>query len=275
MVKSCLEVLESLPIDVRTIGLLAGKLRSSTRSQELTSLLQRYELTKETKTLENIIHFTYFRCENNPLPPHLCLFRKHYVELRNHWPHERHRSILSMENPKSQSLRFLWTNDNPRALTAMRYELHRWGSSQTAEEQHESSLPELQRSVLFHEIFQHYMFLKKNPNLCKNRKSVAIPIVEIPMKPLGQTIPDSRIRNMFKRRVAHVWNVLALENPALSPSQEALLTEIVNDPLPSAAVANRRSLQRMYRRACKGAYVIRPHPDLGLEILESPLVKRL
>ncbi|SCU87243.1 LAFA_0E05578g1_1 [Lachancea sp. 'fantastica'] len=272
MVKSFLEVLETLPLDIRTLDVLAGKLRSSTRPQELISLLHQYELTRENKTLENIIHFTYFQC-NNGLPPHIRLFRTHYVELRDHWPHERHRSILSMENPKSQSLRFLWSNDNSKVLTAMRYQPHCWGSSQNPEAQH--ALPELRRTVLFHEIFQHYLFLKKNPHLCKNRRALAIPIVEIPMDPLGHTIADSRIRNLFKHKVAHVWNVLALENPALSPSQEGLLTEIVHNPLPSSAVANRRSLQRIYRRACRGAYVIQPHPDFGVEIQESSLLKQL
>ncbi|SCV00281.1 LAME_0G08702g1_1 [Lachancea meyersii CBS 8951] len=271
MSKPCLDVLKALPLDVRTLKTLSEKLRSSSKPEELVSLLRQYELTRDTKTLENIIHRTYFQWSST-LPPHLHSFRKHYVELRNHWPYECHRSILFMESPKSQSLRFMWSNDSPRALTTMHYNLHSWASH---EEQQPAPLANLQRTVLFHELFQHYMFLKRNPHLCKNRKTLAIPIVEIPMKPLGQTIPDSRIRNLFKRKVAYVWKVLAQENPPLSTSQEQCLAEIVDSPLPSSTVESRRSLQRMYRRACKGAYVIRPHSDLGLDIAESSLLKKL
>ncbi|SCU86030.1 LANO_0C06480g1_1 [Lachancea nothofagi CBS 11611] len=265
---ACQKALESLPLDVRTLELLST-IATSSKPPALLELLRHYELKKDSKTLETIIHKTYFQWSSG-LPQHLRAFRTHYQDLRGHWPYEHHRAILSMDSPKSQSMRFLWSGNNPKVLATMQYQRHRWAAEQTPE-----SLTELQRTVLFHEIFQHFMFLKRNPHLCKNRKTLAIPIVEISLRPLGQNISDLRIRNLFKKKIAYVWDVLAQENPALCPLSEKLLVDIVESPQPANNSMSPRALQRMYRRACKGAYVLQQHSNLGLDIAESDLIKML
>lgn len=260
--------LEKLPLDIRTLELLEKKLlkKSLPGFQELA---QQYTADGSSKSLESIVHLTYFHWCNEDAP-HIKKFREHYAELRDHWPYEFHRSILSMDTPKTQSIRFLWSSNSSKVLSKMSYEKYAHDT-----EERPSRLTELQRTVQFHEVFQHFLFLKSRPHLCKTRKGLAVPIVEIPMKPLGQNIPEVRVRNLFKRKIAYVWKVLALDSPALSRQNELSLAEIIDSPQLPEDVSSKRELKRLYQRACRGAYTIEQHPVLGLEIKESKLLKRL
>lgn len=261
-----IQVLEKLPLDVRTLKLIEKRLERA-ESLRFLELARQYEAKKDYKTLENIIHHTYFSWENE-IPQHIKAFREHYNELRDFWPYECHRTILGMQSPKSQSIRFLWSAGNPRVLAAMRYGSYGWNREGGGER-----LTELERTLRFHEIFQHFLFLQRRPQLCKNRKHLSVPIVEIPMKPLGQNIADVRIKNLFKRKVAYVWRILAVDNPALSAENESLLMDIIESPQLPQGQTSSRMLKRLYQRACRGAYVIKPHPTLGLEIEESKILK--
>ncbi|SCU90322.1 LADA_0F03268g1_1 [Lachancea dasiensis] len=266
----CTRYLKSLPLDARTVDLLSRKVTEGA-ILGLPELLHRYQVYEDSKTLETIIHKTYFQWTND-LPSHIVEFRKNYGELRDHWPREFHRSLLSMESPKVGSLRHLWNNCNPKVLERMEFSKHRW-----AREPGSATLTDGQRNAHFRDIFLHYMFLKQSPHLCKNRKAVAAPVVEIPMKPLGHDIAETRIRNLLKRKVAYVWKVLAVDNPPLSLGNEKLLQQIIEDPSPfTGCVTSKRSLQRMYRRACKGAYVVKePSNSRDLQFEVSALLKRL
>ncbi|CUS25057.1 LAQU0S25e00914g1_1 [Lachancea quebecensis] len=265
---TAVRALEKLPLDIRTLELLERKLTKKSLPG-FPELAQQFAADGNLKSLESIVHLTYFHwC--NEAAPHIKKFREHYVELRDHWPYEFHRSILSMDSPKSQSIRFLWSSNSPKVLSKMSYERYMGRA-----EEGPRKLTELQRTVQFHEIFQHFLFLKSKPYLCKTRKGLAIPIVEIPMKPLGQNIPEVRVRNLFKRKIAYVWRILALDNPALSIPNERSLTEIIDSPRLPGGASSGRELRRLYQRACRGAYTINQHPVLGLEIKESELLKRL
>ncbi|SCW04249.1 LAFE_0H09362g1_1 [Lachancea fermentati] len=268
--KDLLNAIRELPLDSRTVNLLQGITGSLSVNSlfQLRSLVRHFQLHEDSKSLDAIIYNTYFHWSNYQLP-HLKSFRVHYSELRDHWPYERHRMLFTMASPKKTSLRYMWNDCKPKVLAAMQYNQHRWPTSKIP-----YCLPEIQRTLLFNEIFQHYLFLKKHPHLCKNKRQLPVPIVEIPMKPLGQDIADVRIANLFKRKVAETWTFLAEDNPALSLENEELLLNILNSPN-SAGVKSSRWLRRMYQRACRRAYVVRPHPVIGLAIEPSKLVKIL
>lgn len=162
-----------------------------------------------------------------------------------HWPYERHRSILNMEKPRSTSLRYRWEDSSKTVLSMAEYSKNPWFEDNIVSKK----LTILQRDLLFHSVFSHYLFLKANPRLCNNGRNLPIPIVEIPMRPLGNDIAVSRIKNLFKSKVAHTYRILAIENPVLSRGNENTLSEIISD-------ASSRKQRRLYQATCKRAYVM-------------------
>ncbi|SCV04379.1 LAMI_0H15654g1_1 [Lachancea mirantina] len=259
--------IEKLPLDIRTNELLM-RVASAQKPLRLEHMIAQFESTREPKQLENIIHELYFRW-NNELPEHLKRFRRFYAELRDHWPYERHRALLAMSNPRETSVRYLWVNKSSVALENLQLERHGW-----ALQAQPYCLSNLGRSLVMHEIFHHCLFLKRSPRLCKNRKEVPIPIVEIPLNPLGHDIPDVRIRNLFRRKVAETFRLLAEENPPLSDECEKALRKIIECPQPANG-ASSRQLRRLYQRSCRGAYTVHRDPQVGLNFIVSPLLKDL
>lgn len=299
-VKTLLNFLECLPLDTRTLDLLEGtvKLGSSALLDTLEQKLFDYQANESSKSLEWIVYNTHFHW-NNTTPLHIQKFRQNYHDLREHWPYERHRDLLSMSAPKRVSIRYMWNDNNKKVLSSMRFERNPWCRNDPLEQLNAfnvnkilnyraleeeknrgstlSTLPkisQLELTLLFHEIFQHYMFLKRNPKLCKYGKKLPIPIVEIPMKPLGQDIPLVRIRNLFKRKAAATWKLLAEENPVLSLENEALLLDIIASPHHSTNVSDRK-IKRLYQRACKHSYVICEDRSIGLDFQISKLLKNI
>ncbi|QLG74557.1 hypothetical protein HG535_0G04400 [Zygotorulaspora mrakii] len=271
--------LDRLPLHRETLSLLESRLKDDKTNRDMlvsmSDLVLQYERaahrsigSEKKKALESLIHHVYF-IWNNPLPDHLQKFRKNYRDMIMFWPYERHRSLLNMENPKKLSLRYRWSDNNENVLAMMRYEKNPWmtyckqdaqpeGADLTqafAESERDpvnvpnKNGPVIDRDNLFFSIFTHYLFLKSNARLCKNGKNLPIPIVEIPLRPLGQDVAVSRIQNIFKRKVAQIWKILAVENPVLSVTNEHALYRIVSETV-------NRPLRRLYQKACKRAYVI-------------------
>lgn len=262
--------IQSLPLHQETIKVL---LKCSTNNLEralnVAQEVYNYESSNSCKALESLIHRAHLLWDN-PLPPHLKQFQTYYKEMRNHWPYEQHRSLLYMDNPRKESLAYLWRDCHSAVVSKMRYDRHRWADDSTTQ-----SLDSTQRHLLFSAIFRHYFFLKSNSRLCQNGRKLPVPIVEIPMRPLGHDAADSRVRNLFKSRVATTWNLLALDNRPLSSENELLLSDIIDN-------ACSRAQKRLYQKACRRAYIVSSEekdegPFEGLRNLEfspSPLLLR-
>lgn len=252
LVATLIKSLESLPLHRKSLDILEAKLKlkpSKPFTVSLAQLISRYEETRgkptvERRSLESLIYHTHFVWGTH-LPTHLQLFRKHYTEVVAFWPYEHHRAILSMKNPRASSLRYRWDDNSPVALSMMRYTRNPWCDP----EQSDQGLTSLQRDLLFNVIFTHYLFLKQNPRLCKNGRKLPVPIVEIPMRPLGNDIAAVRIKNLFQRRVGSIHRILAVDNPVLSREGEVLLYDIIQD-------SSTRKQARLYQAACRRAYVI-------------------
>lgn len=251
LVQPLLKSLEKLPLHTKTLDLLVGKLKgdeSKTIIIPLAQLVSNLESSRaeaqRIKALESIIYHTHF-VWGSPLPVHLKMFRSYYTDMLMHWPYERHRSILNMEKPRSTSLRYRWEDSSKTVLSMAEYSKNPWFEDNIVSKK----LTILQRDLLFHSVFSHYLFLKANPRLCNNGRNLPIPIVEIPMRPLGNDIAVSRIKNLFKSKVAHTYRILAIENPVLSRGNENTLSEIISD-------ASSRKQRRLYQATCKRAYVM-------------------
>ncbi|SJM82695.1 related to Genetic interactor of prohibitin 5, mitochondrial [Zygosaccharomyces bailii] len=264
--RSCIA---ALPLHKETIRMLTKcSERNSERALSVAQEVYNYERGDSSKALEMLICRAHMLW-NNPLPPHLKNFQANYAELRNHWPYEHHRSLLYIENPRKESLAYLWRDCNSSVLKKMCYDKHRWADDSA------EALAPTQRQQLLDMIFHHYLFLKNNVRLCQNSRKLPVPIVEIPMRPLGNDAADSRIRNIFKRKIAMVWNLLAWDNRPLSGENELLLSDIIRS-------ASSRTQKRLYQRACKRAYIISQGPgdekltgDLqSLHFSPSPLLLR-
>lgn len=251
LVQPLLKALERLPLHSKTLDLLACKLKgdeSKTVIIPLAKLVSNLESsraeTQRIKALESIIYHSHF-VWGSPLPVHLKMFQSHYTDMLMHWPYERHRSILNMEKPRSTSLRYRWEDSSKTVLSMAEYSKNPWIEDNILSKK----LTIIQRDLLFHSVFSHYLFLKANPRLCNNGRNLPIPIVEIPMRPLGNDIAVSRIKNLFKSKVAHTYRILAIENPVLSRGSENILSEIISD-------ASSRKQRRLYQASCKRAYVM-------------------
>lgn len=303
-----LESLNNLPLHAKTLDVLNDKVTSTNMESSLNDIifpmsdmvyeyeraLNRGPKTEQYKPLEALIYHAHFIWEN-PLPTHLKSFLKHYEELLMFWPYEHHRSLLSMDNPKKSSIRYRWNDNHKNVLTMMQFKKNPWltyhnennveaditkalgletgknkKQNTTSKTACNGSLTHSERDLIFHSIFNHYYFLKVNPRLCQNGKKLPIPVVEIPMRPLGEDIAAVRIKNLFKRKVANTWRILATENPALSKQNEQLLSEIISE-------SKSRKLSRLYQRACKRAYLIEEDNSDGetgtlLKFEASPLL---
>ncbi|QLL32020.1 hypothetical protein HG536_0C01880 [Torulaspora globosa] len=252
LIPPLVESLDRLPLHKKSLEVLEAKLKSQPSKQfmlSLARLISDYEKSRgraavERRQLESLIYHTHF-VWSTPRPAHLQLFRKHYTEVVAFWPYEHHRAILSMKKPKTTSLRYRWDDSSAAVLSMMRYTRNPWCD----QEPHGGGLTSLQRELLFNAIFAHYLFLKQNPRLCKNGRKLPIPIVEIPMRPLGNDIAAVRIKNLFKRKVSSIYNILAVDNPMLSRESEALLCSIIQD-------SPTRKQARLYQAACRRAYVM-------------------
>ncbi|QLQ82427.1 hypothetical protein HG537_0H01890 [Torulaspora globosa] len=263
LISPLVESLERLPLHRKTLELLETKLKSQPSKQftlSLAGLISDYEKScgrpaLERRQLESLVYHTHF-VWNSPQPEHLKLFCKHYTEMVAFWPYEHHRAILSMKKPKSTSLRYRWDDNSATVLSMMRYTKNPWS------EPPNPGLTSLQRELLFNTIFTHYLFLKQNPRLCKNGRKLPIPIVEIPMRPLGNDIAAVRIKNLFKRKVSNIYHILAIDNPILSRESEALLHSIIQD--------STRKQARLYQAACRRAYVIENDQSPDYEDLQLP-----
>lgn len=306
-----LESLNNLPLHAKTLDVLNDQILSAKTDSSLNSIifpmsemmyehekaLNRGPKTEQCKPLEALIYHAHFIWDN-PLPAHLRNFQKHYEDLLMFWPYEHHRSLLSMDNPKRSSLRYRWNDNHKNVLTMMRFKKNPWltyghnkhtvkadiskalgletgknkNQNTSSETVCKGSLTHSERDLIFHSIFNHYYFLKVNPRLCQNGKKLPIPIVEIPMRPLGEDIAVVRIKNLFKRKVADTWRILATENPSLSKQNELLLSDIISK-------SKSRKLSRLYQRACKRAYLIDDCDSDGetgnlLKFEASPLLLR-
>lgn len=252
-----LKCLEELPLHERTLDLIRDLLNSKPSKEQLFSLaklVSGYEKSTGNsdagrRHLESLIYQVHF-IWSSQVPRHLQLFRKHYTEMVAYWPYEQHRAILSMPRPKASSLRYRWDDNSSVVLSMMRYIRHPWSEY----EPNGQALSPLQRDLLFNTIFTHYSFLKQNPRLCKNGRKLPIPIVEIPMRPLGNDIAAVRIKNLFKRKVSSVYKILAIDNPTLSSENEALLCDIIQN-------TQTRKQARLYQAAYRRAYIIEDNPD--------------
>ncbi|AQZ09702.1 GEP5 (YLR091W) [Zygosaccharomyces parabailii] len=260
----------ALPLHKETIRVLAKySERNSERALSVAQEVCNYERGDSSKALEMLICRAHMLW-NNPLPPHLKNFQANYAELRNHWPYEHHRSLLYMENPRKESLAYLWRDCNSSVLRRMCYDKHRWADDSALE-----TLTPTQRQQLLDMIFHHYLFLKNNVRLCQNSRKLPVPIVEIPMRPLGNDAADSRIRNIFKHKIAMAWNLLAWDNRPLSRENELLLSDIIRS-------ASSRTQKRLYQRACRRSYIISQGPSdekltgklQSLHFSPSPLLLR-
>lgn len=258
--------LETLPLHRKSLELLETKLKSQPSKQftlSLARLVSDYESSRgrpavERRQLESLVYHTHFVWSAS-LPAHLRLFCKHYTEVVAFWPYEHHRAILSMKRPKMTSLRYRWEDSSAAVLSMMRYTRNPWCD----QEPRGGGLTSLQRELLFNGIFAHYLFLKQNPRLCKNGRKLPIPIVEIPMRPLGNDIAAVRIKNLFKRKVSSVYNILAVDNPILSRESEALLHSIIQD-------SPTRKQARLYQAACRRAYVMENDHEPDYEDFQLP-----
>lgn len=255
LVKPLVDSLGRLPLHGKTLDLLESKLAGGTAKNAvvpLAQLVSGYESSRapsqQSKALESLIYYAHFVL-GSPTPLHLKMFQSHYTDMLLFWPYERHRTILNMEKPKVTSLRYQWDDCRRNVLSSMQYSRNPWFEDSSPS----GKLTNLQRDLLFHSVFSHYLFLKIHHRLCKNGRSLPIPIVEIQMRPLGNDIAASRIRNQFKAKVAQTYRILAVDNPALSPESEALLGEIISS-------TPTRKLRRLYQTAIKRAYVIE-HDD--------------
>lgn len=237
--------LRGLPLHSETQRILETYCRNSSfKSLQVVRDIHEYERYNDQKSLEMLIYRAHF-IWNNPLPPYLKRFQLYHAELRNYWPYEFQRSLLSMTNPRKDSQIYLWKDCQQLALSKLRFEKHRWGDESITDR-----LSSSQRTQLLQSIFHHYLFLKSHSRLCYNNRKPPVPIVEIPLRPMGNDAADCRIRNLFKRRTDIVWNLLAWENRPLSKHNESLLNEIISK-------GETRSGRRLYQRACKRAYIIK------------------
>lgn len=251
LIKPLLESLDKVPLHQKTLSLLENRLKSGPSKSMVIPLAQMvsgFENTRsqpeQLKKLESIIHHAHF-VWSSPMSLHLRMFQSYYSDLLMHWPYEQHRSLLSMERPKSMSLRYNWENNHKGVISKMQYKRNKWVEDNSTGKK----LTNMQRDLLFHSIFAHYYFLKTNSRLCKNGRNLPVPIVEIPMRPLGNDIAASRIKNIFKTKVAYIYRILAKENPVLTTESETLLQEIINE-------ASNRKQRRLYQATCRRAYVI-------------------
>ncbi|GAV52781.1 hypothetical protein ZYGR_0AI00630 [Zygosaccharomyces rouxii] len=234
-----------LPLHLETQKVLEAHCRdSSFKSLLVAQSITEFERLSDHKSLELLIYRAHFLWDN-PLPPYLKRFQLHHRELRNYWPYEYQRSLLDMSNPRKESLSYLWKDCNVLALSRLRFEKHRWADDDVIDR-----LPQEQGVWLLQSIFLQYFFLKSDPRLCYNNRKLPVPIVEIPLRPMGNDAADCRIRNLFRRKTAVVWNALAWENRPLLARNEKLLGDII-------AKSETRSMKRLYRRASRRAYVIK------------------
>lgn len=237
--------IRQLPLHLETQKILEADCRNSSyKSLLVAENIASFEKHNDHKFLESLIYKAHFLWDN-PLPPYLKRFQNHHTELRNYWPYEYQRSLIGMKNPKKESQSFLWKDSNERALSALRFEKHRW-----ADENIIDKLPLEQTDQLLRSVFLQYFFLKRHPRLCYNNRKLPVPIVEIPLRPMGNDIADCRIRNLFKKKTATVWNSLAWENRPLRSHNEQLLSEIITK-------GTTRSMRRLYQRASRRAYVVK------------------
>lgn len=280
LVKFLMESLNHLPLNLGTLSAMERKLKEDPVSPEFLGSMcdmilkfekayQREIASDQSKQLEALIYYTHFIWDN-PLPEHLQKFKSHYKDLLMFWPYEHHRSLLNMKDPKKSSIRNRWCDSSTVALSMMNYKQNPWllypardiqseksefrqalglNVDDATRSQKMGSLTTIGRDTLFNSIFAHYLFLKSNSRFCKNGRNLPVPIVEIPMRPLGQDIAAVRIRNIFKRKVAETWRLLAIDSPVLSRQNELLLSNIISE-------TDTRHAKRLYQRACKRAYVL-------------------
>ncbi|CAR26791.1 hypothetical protein ZYGR_0I00630 [Zygosaccharomyces rouxii] len=236
--------IRQLPLHIETQKVLEFYCRNSSYKSLLVAQdISEFEKHNDHKYLEALIQKTHFLWDN-PLPPFLKRFQLYHKELTNHWPYEYQRSLLSMSNPRKESQGYLWRDGKELALSNLRFEKHRWADENIIER-----LSPEQGTQLLHSIFHQYFFLKSHARLCYNNRKIPVPIVEIPLRPMGNDVADCRIRNLFKRKTAVVWNLLAWENRPLSTRNEQLLGEIITK-------SETRSMRRLYQRASRRAYVV-------------------
>lgn len=237
--------IRQLPLHLETQEVLETHCqKSSFKFLQVAQSIRDFEKNNDHKSLELLIYRGHFLWDN-PLPQYLKRFQYHYRELRNYWPHEYQRALIGMSNPRKESLSYLWKDCNELALSKMWFEKHRWADDNVIDR-----LSLEQGTKLLQSIFVHYFFLKSHPRLCYNNRKLPVPIVEIPLRPLGNNAADCRIRNLFRRKTAIVWNALAWENRPLCIRNEQLLSELITK-------SETRSLRRLYQRASRRAYVVR------------------
>ncbi|CCF56571.1 hypothetical protein KAFR_0B02740 [Kazachstania africana CBS 2517] len=220
--------IEGLPLHQKTLLQLQDTLK---RNDALAIPLLRdvvsYETTGKSKFLESIIYRLYFQWLNE-VPSHLKPLLNQYEHLKSNWPIERHIKFKNAE-PEAISLRNAWMRNKATAV-------------------------DLSTSDgVIKPILNHFRYLRVNEDrLCK--KKVGLPILEVPLNVFGTEIPECRVNNLLKKRIAHVKKSLLEDNPMLSPKLEDTLHSIINDS------KNTRALKRVYLRSCSRAYTGESNP---------------
>ncbi|KAH3901918.1 Gep5p SCDLUD_001702 [Saccharomycodes ludwigii] len=93
-----------------------------------------------------------------------------------------------------------------------------------------NTLNEIHRDDTIRNILQHFLFLRMNSlvfNMGSEKSLDLSPIVYIPMNPLGLDIPGVRIKNIFRRKINELYEILAYKFPAITAEIELELQEIL------------------------------------------------
>ncbi|AET39367.1 uncharacterized protein Ecym_4304 [Eremothecium cymbalariae DBVPG len=272
MNRKVLEIVSRLPLHAHTKKVIADNVGSVGKGEfkrvDVIEPINRYLLSGEVSYLRRVIFDVYFRILN-PKAEHVRQFERYLKELQLFWPYERHSCLLSGERPYKDSARYLWSRNNAKVLDIMRYDRHLWlrdrepkfsldsifGEPFTQQlqylrhEKDKNTLGETERIALLKLIFSHYLFVKSRPTLC-GHKNLPIPIVEVGMSPLGEDMPDVRIDNLFRKRSKATLKTLLHDFPPLSREVESLLHSIIKEC--------DRSMGRLYKWSCNGAYTMDP-----------------
>ncbi|CCC68588.1 hypothetical protein NCAS_0B05040 [Naumovozyma castellii] len=244
-----LRSLPNVPLHRKTLDLLERKIQTandkSTRHSFKVPLLQllckyeRYNIQEDKrgieKVLESIAYNTYF-IWNNPVPSHLQVFQKNNEMLRRYWPCVYHRGM----DTKRDSIIVQWAKSN-NGDALLKGTMNHIQPGASAEE-----------LLMFKKIFQHYIFLTLNARITSNAKRLQPPLVGVPMNSMGETIPQVRVKNLFRKKVSWTANALCALNPVLNVENHGFLDEIINADYENTS----RSLRRLYQRASKNAHVI-------------------
>ncbi|EDO15037.1 hypothetical protein Kpol_392p4 [Vanderwaltozyma polyspora DSM 70294] len=248
-----LESLERLPLHKPTLDILERRIHVADLPfmEEYVGILNEYEISKinskvenESRALEKIVKKTHIVWNNDKFPNHLEKFKNHYMELLHHWPYEFHSDVLNMARPGTGSLIYLCLNNDDRFFNFYKSQINnKWFNSVD-----QYKLTDEQRVSIYNDIFKQIFFLKRHTTISEVNKNM-VPIVEVPLKPIGCDIPACRIKNLFNKKVDYIWKLLSLSSPAISLSHEKIIMNILED------TKDNRRINRLYRRSLKNSYV--------------------